>query len=363
MGLVGKLRERLASASKLNQPPSSNSKTTRPWITPGKTTTAETIVERPLIAKNKEHPVLEVDHENVEPSALPTDVTTHSGPDAPRDSRSLWKQAYDKLREEESDLVLNFQTLVAQEAQRQNQSQRLPGGLAQDQDLTYHDVQKLCQDGKQRMEDAEIRFKLRNKDHKKAKDMNDSGFIYVTGTLKYYLALEPEFQKSHASCSQELVDAAEESIIALYKAILSFQLRSALRFNRRKLKNKLRDAVDYDSWETMLQSVKDAEKLVAERWRPLQRTASEGYLRQLKEETAANLDVTNSIMLNISTAFQNHSESTREMAATLQRLESRALSLEEQEHLQVLRPHDTSEDLGFLRRRNIRIGCGKLMGF
>ncbi|CRK18297.1 hypothetical protein BN1708_012327, partial [Verticillium longisporum] len=318
------------------------------------------------------------------------------GPDAPRDSRSLWKQAYDKLREEESDLVLNFQTLVAQEAQRQNQSQRLPGGLAQDQDLTYHDVQKLCQDGKQRMEDAEIRFKLRNKDHKvgemfdkgirmiawgkdlvstalgktasfevsivwaatilvlpllenvqKAKDMNDSGFIYVTGTLKYYLALEPEFQKSHASCSQELVDAAEESIIALYKAILSFQLRSALRFNRRKLKNKLRDAVDYDSWETMLQSVKDAEKLVAERWRPLQRTASEGYLRQLKEETAANLDVTNSIMLNISTAFQNHSESTREMAATLQRLESRALSLEEQEHLQVLRPHDTSEDLSY----------------
>ncbi|PNH35599.1 hypothetical protein VD0002_g204 [Verticillium dahliae] len=150
----------------------------------------------------------------------------------------------------------------------------------------------------------------------KAKDMNYSGFIYVTGTLKYYLALEPELQKSHGSCSQELIEAAEESIIALYKAILSFQLRSALRFNRRKLKNKLRDAVDYDGWETMLQSVKDAEKLFAERWRPLQRTASEDYLRQLKEETVANLEVTNSIMLEISTEFQNHTKSTREMAAT-----------------------------------------------
>ncbi|PNH48396.1 hypothetical protein VD0004_g24 [Verticillium dahliae] len=181
----------------------------------------------------------------------------------------------------------------------------------------------------------------------KAKDMNDSGFIYVTGTLKYYLALEPELQKSHGSCSQELIEAAEESIIALYKAILSFQLRSALRFNRRKLKNKLRDAVDYDGWETMLQSVKDAEKLFAERWRPLQRTASEDYLRQLKEETVANLEVTNSIMLEISTEFQNHTKSTREMAATLQRLESRALSLEEQEHLQVLRPQNASQDLSY----------------
>ncbi|KAM0538399.1 hypothetical protein ACHAPP_001070 [Verticillium nonalfalfae] len=246
------------------------------------------------------------------------------------------------------------------------------------------------------LETKEIRFKLRNKDHKvgeifdkgirviawgkdlvstalgktasfevsivwaatilvlpllenvqKAKEMNDSGFIYVTGTLKYFLALEPEFRKSHGSCSQELVDAAEESIVELYKAILSFQLRSALRFNRRKLKNKFRDAFDYDGWETMLQRVKDAESLVAERWRPLQRTASEDYLRQLKEETAASLEVTNSIMLDISAAFHNHAESTREMAATLQRLESRALSLEEQEHLQVLRPHDNSQDLSY----------------
>ncbi|KAH6691037.1 ankyrin repeat protein [Verticillium dahliae] len=368
MGLVGKLRERLASASKLNKTPSSNSKTTGPWITPGRTTTAETIVERPFISKNRENPALEEDHENIDPSALPTDLTTQNGPDTPHDSRPLWKQAYDKLREEERDLVLNFQTLVAQEARRQDQPQELPGDLAQDQDPTYHDVQKLCQDGKQRMEDAEIRFKLRNKDHKvgemfdkgfrmiawgkdlvstalgktasfevsivwaatilvlpllenvqKAKDMNYSGFIYVTGTLKYYLALEPELQKSHGSCSQELIEAAEESIIALYKAILSFQLRSALRFNRRKLKNKLRDAVDYDGWETMLQSVKDAEKLFAERWRPLQRTASEDYLRQLKEETVANLE----------------------------RLESRALSLEEQEHLQVLRPQNASQDLSY----------------
>ncbi|CRK49016.1 hypothetical protein BN1723_008336 [Verticillium longisporum] len=329
----------------------------------------------------RENPALEEDHENIDPSALPTDLSTQNGPDTPHDSRPLWKQAYDKLREEERDLVLNFQTLVAQEAQRQDQSQKLPGDLVQDQDPTYHNVHKLCQDGKQRMEDAEIRFKLRNKDHKvgemldkgirmiawgkdlvstalgktasfevsivwaatilvlpllgnvqKAKDMNDSVFIYVTGTLKYYLALEPELQKSHGSCSQELVEAAEESIIALYKAILSFQLR---------------DAVDYDGWETMLQSVKDAEKLFAERWRPLQRTASEDCLRQLKEETVANLEVTNSIMLEISTEFQNHTKSTREMAATLQRLESRALSLEEQEHLQVLRPQNASQDLSY----------------
>ncbi|KAM0573557.1 hypothetical protein ACHAP9_001995 [Verticillium nonalfalfae] len=339
---------------------------------------------------------LEEDHKYLEPSALPTDLTTQNGPDTPRDSRSLWKQAYDKLREEESGLVLDFQTLAAQEVQRRNQPPRLLGDPAQDQDPTHHDVQRLCQDGKQRMEDAEIRFKLRNKDHKvgeifdkgirviawgkdlvstalgktasfevsivwaatilvlpllenvqKAKEMNDSGFIYVTGTLKYFLALEPEFRKSHGSCSQELVDAAEESIVELYKAILSFQLRSALRFNRRKLKNKFRDAFDYDGWETMLQRVKDAESLVAERWRPLQRTASEDYLRQLKEETAASLEVTNSIMLDISAAFHNHAESTREMAATLQRLESRALSLEEQEHLQVLRPHDNSQDLSY----------------
>ncbi|KAG7121929.1 Vegetative incompatibility protein HET-E-1 like [Verticillium longisporum] len=304
-------------------------------------------------ADYQENPALEEDHENIDPSALPTDLSTQNGPDTPHDSRPLWKQAYDKLREEERDLVLNFQTLVAQEAQRQDQSQKLPGDLVQDQDPTYHNVHKLCQDGKQRMEDAEIRFKLRNKDHKvgemldkgirmiawgkdlvstalgktasfevsivwaatilvlpllgnvqKAKDMNDSVFIYVTGTLKYYLALEPELQKSHGSCSQELVEAAEESIIALYKAILSFQLR---------------DAVDYDGWETMLQSVKDAEKLFAERWRPLQRTASEDCLRQLKEETVANLE----------------------------RLESRALSLEEQEHLQVLRPQNASQDLSY----------------
>ncbi|EEY17845.1 ankyrin repeat-containing protein [Verticillium alfalfae VaMs.102] len=354
MGLINKLRERLASASKLTQTPSSNSKTTRPWITPGKTTTAETNVERPLISKNREHPALEEDHKYLEPSSLLTDLTTQNGPDTPRDSRSLWKQAYDKLREEESGLVLDFQTLAAQEVQRQNQPPRLLGDPAQDQDPTHHDVQRLCQDGKQRMEDAEIRFKLRNKDHKvgeifdkgirviawgkdlvstalgktasfevsivwaatilvlpllenvqKAKEMNDSGFIYVTGTLKYFLALEPEFRKSHGSCSQELVDAAEESIVELYKAILSFQLLSALRFNRRKLKNKFRDAFDYDGWETMLQRVKDGE------------------------------------------TFHNHAESTREMAATLQRLESRALSLEEQEHLQVLRPHDNSQDLSY----------------
>ncbi|KAL2203689.1 hypothetical protein CC79DRAFT_1277407, partial [Sarocladium strictum] len=283
-----------------------------------------------------------------------------SSPTRKANSPSLWQKAYEQL---DPDLVQRFDELLRQEALSLDRSETGPD------DPSREDIERICKDGQRRMEQAETTFRFKNKEHKAhdvfvkgiavitwAKDLvstaldtassseaslawaaailvlplfenidtvkeaNKTGFTYVTASMKFYLALETEFRSLGSSVSQDLVDATEESIVDLYRNILSFQLRSAIRFNRNKFKNKFRDVVDYDGWKELLQSVKDAESLVNQRWELLESTVGSHKLQILREEA---------------------------MVEMMKKSESRAVSEAEQVHLQALRHHSATEDQSY----------------
>jgi hypothetical protein len=240
---------------------------------------------------------------------------------------SLWQRAYEEL---DSDLVEKFDELLRQDAANSDS----PGIGANDP--TRDDVDRICQDGLRRMEQAEATFQINSKEQKvqdalvkglavikwaqslvstalekasspeaslawaaailvlplfeniaTARDAHRKGFTYVTASMKFYVSLETTLRSLGAPISQDLMDATEESIVDLYRNILSFQLLSAIRFNRNKFKNKLRDMIEYDGWESLLQGVKDAETLVNQRWRSLQITAGLENLHKLREEAGS----------------------------------------------------------------------------
>jgi hypothetical protein len=123
---------------------------------------------------------------------------------------------------------------------------------------------------------------------------NRAGFTYVTGRMRYYVALEtlllPKDQDSTATVPEDLKDAFEITIVDLYQHILEFQFRSVLRFFRRRLRNLGRDLIQREDWNGMLSKVQALEKTLDLDFRKIHHTVLRQELEKLNESTKWSLE-------------------------------------------------------------------------
>lgn len=86
---------------------------------------------------------------------------------------------------------------------------------------------------------------------------NRDGFIYVTGQIRYYSAMEslllPENMKA------DLKADLTERLVDLYKKVIDFQVQSILRFYRSRTKNFLRGTINYDGWASKVREIKECD--------------------------------------------------------------------------------------------------------
>lgn len=91
-----------------------------------------------------------------------------------------------------------------------------------------------------------------------AKQARDSGYDQVTSLMEYYVALECELlpeSEGGQSGSSSLAQHLRQRIIALYKAILDYQIQCVLRFSSPGFKGYMNDLLHYDDWGSMIETI------------------------------------------------------------------------------------------------------------
>ncbi|KAM0324778.1 hypothetical protein ACHAQA_007742 [Verticillium albo-atrum] len=186
-----------------------------------------------------------------------------------------------------------------------------------------------------------------------ANEARENGYEEITSLLKYYVAQEPillginkgankdaedDEVAEKGAASEALVQRTElrERIIALYKAILDFQIQSVLRFYRNRFKAFTTDALRLDDWEALVQTVKDRDADIKELsqqmysariFEPLQELKLQAieiqkqwkdHLSSLVELAKENLDVNKAIL----GTNMEQGETAKEQLATILRLEN-----------------------------------------
>jgi hypothetical protein len=123
---------------------------------------------------------------------------------------------------------------------------------------------------------------------------NRAGFTYVTGRMRYYVALEPlllpKDQDPTATVPEDLKDTLEITIVDLYQQILEFQFRSVLRFFRRRLRNLGRDLIQREDWNGMLSKVQALENTLDLDFRKIHHAVLRQELEKLNKSTKMSLE-------------------------------------------------------------------------
>ncbi|KAK5633192.1 hypothetical protein RRF57_008906 [Xylaria bambusicola] len=87
---------------------------------------------------------------------------------------------------------------------------------------------------------------------------NEEGLAYVSQKIRYYTNMETRLLREQS----EALPSADKQLYAdrfieLYQAIIDYQAQSVLRLFRRRFESFLRDATKWDSWEDMLKRIKE----------------------------------------------------------------------------------------------------------
>ncbi|KAF6834847.1 vegetative incompatibility protein het-e-1, partial [Colletotrichum plurivorum] len=156
-----------------------------------------------------------------------------------------------------------------------------------------------------------------------AEEANRNGLSYVTSRIRYYVELERLLWPENIR-DLGLKAGFESHIVDLYQCILEFQIKTVLRFYRRWFATMGRDVIRYDDWEEMLSKIKELEDTV---W---------------KDTSTVNTLASRNVLHDFSNAAQQHYN------------EMQSLLLVAKEHLQVSIQHRdiSSEQLAEYRRTN-----------
>ncbi|KAK5651980.1 hypothetical protein OQA88_11523 [Cercophora sp. LCS_1] len=223
-------------------------------------------------------------------------------------AKSLWGRAYDALKEDEKQLVKDYEELLLKEAQKQGHD---PNGNAVayslDEASRQTTLDAVMKQGLQQMEDntktiniAGKTVVLREKVAEAAKlvlwaknlvaeatkaspeasiawvgiclflplltnpssaaDANRDGFMYVTARMNYYAALEPLLCQLGAPGA--LKNEADGHIVDLYRHILEFQISSVLRFYYGSFKRWGTDVLQRSDWKKMRDRIEKRDAIV-----------------------------------------------------------------------------------------------------
>jgi hypothetical protein len=126
-----------------------------------------------------------------------------------------------------------------------------------------------------------------------ANEANRDGFTYVTTRIRFYTALEPLLQIQHPH--QAAADIIER-LVDLYEKILSFQLRSILRFYYSRLKGYAKAVLQQTNWKQLQDDIKALEATINGDLDRLSELVSAQELDRLNKTSTDNLHKMESLL-------------------------------------------------------------------
>ena len=182
-----------------------------------------------------------------------------------------------------------------------------------------------------------------------AEQANREGFSYVTARMKYYVSLEPLMlppSKQPEDVGSIMPSGLRRElgahVVELYKHILDYQIRSVLRFYRGSFKNFGRDIGPSEDWKDMRSKIEYLERVINN---DLQQTHSFVH-SQMLEAIAKDAEKVVAVMQELFTVSQKHlqvGEGIRDISAkqllTQEAISSKMTSKEEACH-QIFRVTD-----------------------
>lgn len=119
-------------------------------------------------------------------------------------------------------------------------------------------------------------------------DANKTGLLYVMSRMRFYVGIEEHLWPQRLTLSNEIQKELEDNLINLYKAILVFQIETALRFYRNWAATFSRDIIKWDDWKAMEDNVKAAEQIVTDYFDQLVKLDARNILEDLRKQAESN---------------------------------------------------------------------------
>ena len=126
---------------------------------------------------------------------------------------------------------------------------------------------------------------------------NQEGFTYVTSQMRYYVAMEPLLLPEDMKA--DLKADLTERLVALYKIVVDFQVRSVIRFYRSRTKNFFRGAINYDGWDKKLQEIKKLEAALSLKFETAISTNNLQALRELARQAEDSRKYLDGLLMNV----------------------------------------------------------------
>ncbi|KAI8169944.1 putative WD repeat-containing protein [Colletotrichum sp. SAR 10_70] len=270
------------------------------------------------------------------------------------DTSLLWSRAYEALRQEDAQLVEQYEILLSQEVeepsalgmqgtcQQHDDERRHDNRIDTDPDKRYAQLQTITDRGLRRTDDKRTRytlfghqFILRDQvqqtaqfvqtmrgiigeavkassetslvwagicvllpvftNPSAAEEANRDGLSYVASRLPYYVQLE------RLLWPENLLETGPKAefhghIVDLYRHILEFQIKTVLRFYRKWLANMTRDVIQYDDWKRMMSNIQEREQIIREESNTLNSIASRNTLEAISKVAQQNYNDMQSLL-------------------------------------------------------------------
>lgn len=127
---------------------------------------------------------------------------------------------------------------------------------------------------------------------KTAEEANHGEFTYVTARMRYYTALEPLVQQlgRDVEVTEHVTAEANAHVVALYRLILEFQIRSVLRFCQSRITSYAKDMFLPKDWNRMKTEIEKMEATVNQNLTQINELVSGQKLTSLNETDTAALE-------------------------------------------------------------------------
>ncbi|KAK1240176.1 hypothetical protein MKX08_007618 [Trichoderma sp. CBMAI-0020] len=183
---------------------------------------------------------------------------TETDTEAMSADNSLWDRAYDTLRTEKDNPIINYEALIPADPTARRRLLKTVGDLGL-KHMEEKNISTTVLGHEIKLQDAVAGVAKAvewAEDYVKGavKDLPHASIVM----MRYYVTLEDLLLTEHFGAAQknEFVD----QLTGLYKLIIDFQVRSILRFYRSRTKNALRGSIKYDGWDRKVEDIQKADK-------------------------------------------------------------------------------------------------------
>ncbi|KAF0637062.1 hypothetical protein FPSE5266_06951 [Fusarium pseudograminearum] len=234
----------------------------------------------------------------------------------------LWNRAYDEFKDKESDLVTAYEELISSKAPYMRDNQQ---NITLSPQEKWDQMRKTAEEGLQTTERSteiqgkihevfelatpikgiidrimpsvpqaqvpwlavSLTFEIFSKPFKEP-GINRAGLLDVISKIQEYMSLS-DYLVDDNGLQSDLHRKLEKDTVELYKALLSYQIKSIYCFHKNELKRFFRNVFKIDDWSNQLDAIKAAESLVWEDVKKFQNQVMVDHLRKQSSDAQSSL--------------------------------------------------------------------------